>query len=125
MIAIYRADETKDTQAPSTILQAVGSVTKGTKSGARFGQRKRRAQQKHSLTSKGETFIGPLIKEAHIDIQRLLEPASSQAKDLHPKQPLAFTPIVAEMRKEAPQATGGQTSLGAIGEERKIRPTSQ
>ncbi|GJX20836.1 hypothetical protein Tco_0223513 [Tanacetum coccineum] len=43
MIASCRADGPKDTQAPSTTLQAVGSVTKGTKSGARYGQRKRRA----------------------------------------------------------------------------------
>ncbi|GJS43208.1 hypothetical protein Tco_0931104 [Tanacetum coccineum] len=36
----------------------------------------------------------------------------------HPIQPSASTPVVAELHKEALQATGGPTSLGATSEDR-------
>ncbi|GJX13620.1 hypothetical protein Tco_0205378 [Tanacetum coccineum] len=77
----------QDTQAPSTTLQAGGSATECSKSRARCGRRKRYSKQIHSLTGKGETFIGPLIKEAHHDIQNHSKLPSSKSKDLNLHQP--------------------------------------
>ncbi|GJS85244.1 hypothetical protein Tco_0751785 [Tanacetum coccineum] len=45
------------------------------------------------------------------------ETQSSSAKDKSPSHPSPPTPVVGEMHKEAQQATGGPTSLGATSEE--------
>ncbi|GKD08007.1 hypothetical protein Tco_1187692 [Tanacetum coccineum] len=45
------------------------------------------------------------------------ETQSSSAKDKSPSHPLPPTPMVGEMHKEAQQAVGGPTSLGATSEE--------
>ncbi|GJU06389.1 hypothetical protein Tco_1122819 [Tanacetum coccineum] len=45
------------------------------------------------------------------------EAQSSSAKDKSPSHPLPPTPVVGEMHKEAQQATGDPTSLGATSEE--------
>ncbi|GJW55287.1 hypothetical protein Tco_0099372 [Tanacetum coccineum] len=78
----------------------------GAKSGLRRKHSSKHSSESHTEASKSKT--GQLEKETQ----------SSSAKDKSPSHPLPPTPLVGEMHKEAHQAAGGPTSLGATSEER-------
>ncbi|GKB75809.1 hypothetical protein Tco_0942704 [Tanacetum coccineum] len=84
-------------------------VSQGKKSGAKSGLR-RKQSSKHtseSTTEVSKSQSGQSKKETQ----------SSSAKDKSPSHHSPPTPVVGEMHKEAQQAAGGLTSLGAISEE--------
>ncbi|GKG11620.1 hypothetical protein Tco_0343020 [Tanacetum coccineum] len=84
-------------------------VPQGKKPRARSGLR-RKQSSKHTSESNTEASnskTGQSNKETQ----------SSSAKDKIPSHPSASTPVAAEMHKEAQQAAGGPTSLGATSEE--------
>ncbi|GKE26175.1 hypothetical protein Tco_1441559 [Tanacetum coccineum] len=84
-------------------------VPQGKKPGARSGLR-RKQPSKHTSESKTEASKS---KTSQLD----KETRSSSTKDKSTSHPLASTPVVGEMYKEAQQAVGGPTSLGATSEE--------
>ncbi|GKC42211.1 hypothetical protein Tco_1059933 [Tanacetum coccineum] len=84
-------------------------VPQGKKPGAKSGLR-RKQSSKHTSKSKTEASkskTGQSEKETQ----------SSSAKDKSPSHPLPLTLVVSEIHKEAQQATGGPTSLGATSKE--------
>ncbi|GKB05207.1 hypothetical protein Tco_0833402, partial [Tanacetum coccineum] len=97
-----------DQQAPNTSSQAEKKVSQGKKPEAKRGLRKQ---------SSKDTFESQLeatkSKTGHFP----KETQSSSAKDTNPTQPSSFTPMVNELHKEAQQAAGGSTSLGATSKE--------
>ncbi|GJS84032.1 hypothetical protein Tco_0750573 [Tanacetum coccineum] len=121
MLAICNADAPVAFKAPKPSLKVEKNVTQGTKLGATSRQRKKQIpftynhpQPKIETTkgvssTKGDTGsrIGHSVKEVQ----------SSSAMDSNPIQPSASTHVVAELHKEAQQATGGPTSLVVTSEE--------
>ncbi|GJU12989.1 hypothetical protein Tco_1135385 [Tanacetum coccineum] len=84
-------------------------VPQGKKPRARIGLR-RKQSSKHiskSTTEASKSQYGHSKKETK----------SSSAMDTSPSHPSPPTPVVGEMHKEAQQAAGGPTSLGATNEE--------
>ncbi|GKA83100.1 hypothetical protein Tco_0789848 [Tanacetum coccineum] len=84
-------------------------VPQGKKLGARSGL-KRKQSSKH--TSKSTTKASK-SQSSHSK----KETKSSLSMDTSPSHPSPLTPVVGEMHKEAQQAAGGPTSLGATSEE--------
>ncbi|GJT61692.1 retrovirus-related pol polyprotein from transposon TNT 1-94 [Tanacetum coccineum] len=108
MKAICNIDVLVDSQAPKTSSQAE-KVPQGKKPGAKIGLR-RKKYSKHTSESQKEASKSK-IGQSDKDTQ------SSSAKDKSPSHHLPSTPVVGEMHKEAQQAAGGPTSLGATSEE--------
>ncbi|GKF52901.1 hypothetical protein Tco_0159811, partial [Tanacetum coccineum] len=101
-------DVTADSKASKPSLKAE-EVRQGKKLGAKSGL-KRKQSLKHTSEPKTEASkskTGQSEKETQ----------SSSAMDKSPSHHLPPIPIVGEMHKEAQQATGGPTSLGATSEE--------
>ncbi|GJX59647.1 retrovirus-related pol polyprotein from transposon TNT 1-94 [Tanacetum coccineum] len=90
-------------------------VELGTKPRAKTGRRKNiHRHSKHASSKLEAPIFRPLSKET-FEAQKGQSKnrnKSVAAKDKNPSQPSAFTSVVAEMHKEASQATSGQTSLG-------------
>ncbi|GJY49059.1 hypothetical protein Tco_0439015 [Tanacetum coccineum] len=108
MKAICNLDVPVDSKAPKPSSQTE-EVPQGKKPGAKSGL-KRKQSSKHTSESKTEASkskTGQSEKETQ----------SSSAKDKSPSHPSPPTPVVGEMHKEAQQAAGGPTSLGATSEE--------
>ncbi|GKD91337.1 hypothetical protein Tco_1366844 [Tanacetum coccineum] len=108
MKAICNIDVLVDSQAPKTSSQAE-KVPQGKKPGAKIGLR-RKKYSKHTSESQKEASKSK-IGQSDKDTQ------SSSAKDKSPSHHLPPTPVVGEMHKEAQQAAGGPTSLGATSED--------
>ncbi|GKB08270.1 hypothetical protein Tco_0836554 [Tanacetum coccineum] len=102
MKAIYNIDVPVESQAPKTSLQTEKKVPQGKKPGDKSGL-KRKQSSKHTSESKTEASKS---KTGQSD----KETQSSLAKDKNLTHPSSFTPMVAEMHKEAQQAAGGPTS---------------
>ncbi|GJZ01886.1 hypothetical protein Tco_0519847 [Tanacetum coccineum] len=98
-----------ESQAPKTSLKTKKNVLQGKNPRARSGLRRKKSS-KHTFESNNEASKS---KTSQSD----KETQSSSAKDKSPSHPSAFTLVVAEMHKEAHQAVGGLTSLGATNEE--------
>ncbi|GJW26535.1 hypothetical protein Tco_0040346 [Tanacetum coccineum] len=108
MKVIYNLDVHVDSKAPKPSSQTE-EVPQGKKPRAKSGLR-RKQSSKHTSESKTEASkskTGQSEKETQ----------SSSAKDKSPSHPLPPTLVVGEMHKEARQASGGPTSLGATNEE--------
>ncbi|GKA26078.1 retrovirus-related pol polyprotein from transposon TNT 1-94, partial [Tanacetum coccineum] len=102
--AIYNLDVPVDSKAPKPSSQTE-EVPQGKKHGAK-SRLKRKQSSKHTSESKTEASkskTGQLEKATR----------SSLAKDKIPSHHSPPTPMVGEMHKEAQQAAGGLTSLGA------------
>ncbi|GKA92773.1 hypothetical protein Tco_0814698 [Tanacetum coccineum] len=97
-----------DSKAPKPSSQTK-EVPQGKKSGAKSGLRRK---QSSKLTSESKTEAS-IYKTG----QSKKDTQSSSAKDKSPSHPSPPTPVVGEMHKEAHQAAGGPTSLGATSEE--------
>ncbi|GKA94606.1 hypothetical protein Tco_0816644 [Tanacetum coccineum] len=80
-------------------------LTQVTRSGLRRKQSSKHTSESKTEASKSKT--GQSEKETQ----------SSSAKDKSPSHPSPPTPVVGEMHKEAQQAAGGPTSLGATSED--------
>ncbi|GKE92716.1 hypothetical protein Tco_1573811, partial [Tanacetum coccineum] len=64
------------------------------------------------------THLSPPLRHPNPNLaNQKKETKSSSAKDKSPSHPSPPTPVVGEMHKEAHQATGGLTSLGATSKE--------
>ncbi|GJW30136.1 retrovirus-related pol polyprotein from transposon TNT 1-94 [Tanacetum coccineum] len=63
------------------------------------------------------THLSPRLRHPNPKLANQKKTQSSSAKDKSPSYPLPPTPVVGEMHKEAQQAAGGPTYLGATGEE--------
>ncbi|GKB00864.1 hypothetical protein Tco_0828908 [Tanacetum coccineum] len=109
MKAICNRDVPVDSQAPKTSSQAE-KVPQGKKPGAESGLRR-----KHSSKHTSESHIEASKSK---NGQSKKETQSSSAKDKSSSHHSPLTPVVGEMHKEAHQAAGGPTSLGATSEER-------
>ncbi|GJR39068.1 hypothetical protein Tco_1214752 [Tanacetum coccineum] len=109
MKAIYNADVPVESQALKTSSRTKKKVPQGKNPGAISGLR-RKQSSKHTSESKTEASKSKTS-------QSYKETQSSSAKDKSPSHPSTSTPVVAEMHKEAQQAAGGPTSLGATSEE--------
>ncbi|GJY56075.1 retrovirus-related pol polyprotein from transposon TNT 1-94 [Tanacetum coccineum] len=107
--AIYNAYVLVESQAPKTSSKTKKNVLQGKNPRARSGLRRKKSS-KHTSESKTEASKS---KTGQSD----KETQSSSAKDKSPSHPSAFTLVVAKMHKEAHQAVGGPTSLGATNEE--------
>ncbi|GKA54465.1 hypothetical protein Tco_0753414 [Tanacetum coccineum] len=108
MKAICNLDVPVDPKAPKLSSQTK-EVPQGKKPGAK-SRLKRKQSSKHTSESKTEASkskTGQSEKETQ----------SSSAKDKIPSHPSPPTPVVGEINKEAQQAAGGPTSLGATSEE--------
>ncbi|GJZ78883.1 hypothetical protein Tco_0643720 [Tanacetum coccineum] len=106
--AICNLDVHVDSKAPKPSSQTE-EVPQGKKPGAKSRLR-RKQSSKHTSESKTEASkskTGQSEKETQ----------SSSAKDKSLSHPSPPTPVVGEMHKEAQQAAGGPTSLGATSEE--------
>ncbi|GJS89812.1 hypothetical protein Tco_0772448 [Tanacetum coccineum] len=108
MKAIYNLDLPMDSKAPKPSSQTK-EVPKGKKPGSKSGLR-RKQSSKHTSESKTKASKSK-TGQSEKDTQ------SSSAKDKSPSHPSPPTPVVGEMHKEAQQAVGGPTSLGATSEE--------
>ncbi|GKC53754.1 hypothetical protein Tco_1076499 [Tanacetum coccineum] len=108
MKAICMLDVLVVSKAPKPTSQTE-EVPQGKKLGAKSGLRRKRSS-KHTSESQTEA---PKFKTG----QSKTETKSSSAKDKSPSHPLPPTLVVGKMHKEAHQAAGGLTSLGATGEE--------
>nr|GEU59251.1 hypothetical protein [Tanacetum cinerariifolium] len=106
--AICNIDVPVDFQALKTSLQTK-KVPQGKKPGAKSRLR-RKQSLKHTFESKTETSKS---KTGQSD----KETQSSLAKDKSPSHPSSSTLVVGEMHKEAQQAAGDPTSLGATSKE--------
>ncbi|GJS12135.1 retrovirus-related pol polyprotein from transposon TNT 1-94 [Tanacetum coccineum] len=106
--AIYNLDVPVDSKSPKPSLQTE-EVPQGKKPGAKIGLR-RKQSSKHIFKSKTEAFESK-------PGQSEKETQSSLAKDKSPSHPSPPTPVVGEMHKEAQQAAGGPTFLGATSKE--------
>ncbi|GKD58172.1 hypothetical protein Tco_1295681 [Tanacetum coccineum] len=84
-------------------------VPQGKNPGATTGLRRKRTS-KHTSESKTEAFKSQTSQSKN-------ETQSSSAKDKSPSHPSPPTHVVGEMHKEAQQAAGGPTSLGATSKE--------
>ncbi|GJV96191.1 hypothetical protein Tco_1547768 [Tanacetum coccineum] len=108
MKAICNLDVHVDSKAPK-YSSPTEEVPQGKKPGARSGLR-RKQSSKHtseSTTEASKSQSGHSNKETK----------SSSAMDTSPSHPSPPTPVVDEIHKEAQQAAGGPTSLGATNEE--------
>ncbi|GJR64805.1 hypothetical protein Tco_0010870 [Tanacetum coccineum] len=108
MKAICNLDVHVESKAPKPSSQT-DEVPQGKNPGATSGLR-RNQSSKHIFESKtkaSKSKTGQSKKETY----------SSSAKYKSPSHPSPPTPVVGEMHKEAQQAAGGPTSLGAISEE--------
>ncbi|GJT71864.1 hypothetical protein Tco_1031150 [Tanacetum coccineum] len=108
MKTICNLDVPVDSKAPKPSSQTE-KVPQGKKPGAKSGVR-RKQSSKHTSESKTEASkskTGQLEKDTQC----------SSARDKSPSHPLPPTPVVGEMHKEAQQAAGGPTSLGATSKE--------
>ncbi|GJT22779.1 retrovirus-related pol polyprotein from transposon TNT 1-94 [Tanacetum coccineum] len=108
MKVICNLDVPVESKAPEPSLQ-IEEVPQVKKPGAKSGL-KRKQSSKHTSESKTEA-IKSKTDQSEKDTH------SSLAKDKRPNHPLSPTPVVDEMHKEAQQAVGGPTSLGATSEE--------
>ncbi|GJW33370.1 hypothetical protein Tco_0053402 [Tanacetum coccineum] len=104
MKAICNLDVHVESKAPKPSSQTE-EVPQGKKPGAKSGLR-RKQSSKHIFESKTEESNS---KTGHSEKQT----QSSLAKDKSLSHPSPPTPVVGEMHKEAQQAAGGPTSLGA------------
>ncbi|GKE15701.1 hypothetical protein Tco_1423278 [Tanacetum coccineum] len=95
-------------------------VSQGTKPGVKHGHKKHSTSSKQpSVSSKEATEGGSSkaptgSKTGHLKRKK----ESSLAMESNPSQTSTSTPVVAEMRKEDQQETGGPTSLGVTSEVR-------
>ncbi|GJR80706.1 hypothetical protein Tco_0151491 [Tanacetum coccineum] len=105
--AICNLDVHVDSKAPKPSLQNE-EVPQGKKLGAKSRLRIKQSS-KHTSESKTEASKSK-TGQSEKDTQ------SSSAKDKSPSHPLPPKPMVGEMHKEAHQAAGGPTSLGATNE---------
>nr|GEW04313.1 hypothetical protein [Tanacetum cinerariifolium] len=108
MKAICNLDVHVDSKAPKSSSHTE-EVPQGKNPGAISGLR-RKQSLKHMYESKTEA-------SKSITSQSKKETQSSLAKDKSPSFPSPLTPVVGEIHKEAQQAAGGPTSLGAISED--------
>ncbi|GJS89977.1 hypothetical protein Tco_0772613 [Tanacetum coccineum] len=110
----------KEFQAPASTLQTEESVIEGTKSGAKTRRRKSiHKHSKHSSSKLEAPIFGPLSKEASKAPKgQSKKKKSTTANDKYLSQPSVSTLVIAEMHKEAQQATSGLTSLEVTGEVR-------
>ncbi|GJY41087.1 retrovirus-related pol polyprotein from transposon TNT 1-94 [Tanacetum coccineum] len=108
MKAICNLDVPMDSKAPKPSSKTE-EVPQGKKLGAKSGPR-RKQSSKHTSESKTEASKSKTG-------QSETETQSSSAKDKSPSHPSPPTLVVGEMHKEAQQAAGGPTSLGATSEE--------
>ncbi|GKA26818.1 hypothetical protein Tco_0712927 [Tanacetum coccineum] len=105
---ICNLDVPVDSKAPKPSSQTE-EVTQGKKPGAKSGLKSKQSS-KHTSECKIEASkskTGQSEKETQ----------SSSAKDKSPIHPSPPTPVVGEIHKEAQQAAGGPTSLGATSED--------
>ncbi|GJX78299.1 hypothetical protein Tco_0325110 [Tanacetum coccineum] len=107
MKAICNLDVLVDLKAPKPSLQTK-EILQGKKIGAKSGLR-RKQSSKHTSESKIEASKSKTG-------QSKKENQSSSAKDKSPSHHSPPTLVVGEMHKEAQQAAGGPTSLGATSE---------
>nr|GEV89617.1 hypothetical protein [Tanacetum cinerariifolium] len=106
--AICNIDVLVDFKAPKPSLQTK-EIPQGKNPRVKSGHR-RKQTSKHTYeftTEASKSQTGQSKKETK----------SSSAKDKSPSHPLPPTPVVGEMHKEAQQAAGGPTSLGATSKE--------
>ncbi|GJZ93199.1 retrovirus-related pol polyprotein from transposon TNT 1-94 [Tanacetum coccineum] len=108
MKAIYNLDVLVDSKAPKPSSQTE-KVPQGKKPGAKSGL-KRKQSSKSTSKSKTEASKSK-IGQSEKDTQ------SSSARDKSLSHPSPPTPVVGEIHKEAQQAAGGPTSLGATSKE--------
>ncbi|GKE65781.1 hypothetical protein Tco_1519942, partial [Tanacetum coccineum] len=108
MKAICNLDVPMDSKAPKPSSQTK-EVPQGKKPGAKSGLR-RKQSSKHTSKSKTKASKSK-TSQSKKDTQ------SSSAKDKSSSLPSPPTPVVGKMHKEAHQAAGGPTSLGATSEE--------
>ncbi|GJT02074.1 hypothetical protein Tco_0823243 [Tanacetum coccineum] len=108
MKAICNLDVHVDSKAPKPSSQTK-EIPQVKKPRAKSGLR-RKQSSKHTSESKTEASKSK-TGQSEKDTQ------SSSARDKSPSHPLPLTPMVGEMHKEAHQAAGGPTSLGATSEE--------
>nr|GFB60333.1 hypothetical protein [Tanacetum cinerariifolium] len=94
MFAICPTNGLEEFQAPKSTLPTRGPVTKSQEPEAKKDE-ERATKSLKGQSKKRKKFV--------------------TAKDKNPSQPLASTPVVAELHKEALQATSGQTCLGVTG----------
>ncbi|GKD67854.1 hypothetical protein Tco_1321944, partial [Tanacetum coccineum] len=108
MKAICNLDVPVDSKAPKPSSQTE-EVPQGKKPRAKSGLKRKRSSKhtSESTTEASKSQTGQSKKETK----------SSSAKDKSPSHPSPPTPVVGEMHKEAQQAAGGPTSLGATSEE--------
>ncbi|GJY56479.1 hypothetical protein Tco_0455594 [Tanacetum coccineum] len=108
MKAICNIDVLVDSQFLKTSSQTE-KVPQGKKLGAKSGLRRKQSSKNtsESQTEASKSKTGQSDKETQ----------SSLAKNKSPSHPSPSTPVVSEMHKEAHQAAGGPTSLGATSEE--------
>nr|GEV38077.1 hypothetical protein [Tanacetum cinerariifolium] len=106
MKAICNLDVLMNSKAPEPSLQTE-EVPQGKKPRAKSG---RKQSSKHTSESKTEASKST-TSQSEKDSQ------SSSAKDKSPSHPSSPTHMVDKMHKEAQQAAGGPTSLGATSEE--------
>ncbi|GKB62849.1 hypothetical protein Tco_0919035 [Tanacetum coccineum] len=104
--AICNIDVRVDSQALKSSSQTE-KVPQGKKLGAKSGLR-RKQSLKHTFKSQTK------VSKSKTD-QSDKETQSSSCQGKKPKPPSPSTPVVGEMHKEAQQAAGGPTSLGATG----------
>ncbi|GJW95575.1 hypothetical protein Tco_0175247 [Tanacetum coccineum] len=108
MKAIYNLDVPVDSKAPKPSSHTK-EVSQGKMPRAKSGLR-RKQSSKHTYESKTKATKSKTG-------QSKKETQSSLAKDKSLSHPLPPTLVVGEMHKEAQQAVGGPTSLGAISED--------
>ncbi|GKD11272.1 hypothetical protein Tco_1190957 [Tanacetum coccineum] len=110
------------------MLSAGKMGLESTKPGAKSGRRKHFLATMSHPQSKREAQKGkPLPKEV-IGTQSghsKRKKKSGTAKDKNPSQPLASTPVVAKLHKEALQETNGPTSLGVTGHDASADSTAE
>ncbi|GJT73852.1 hypothetical protein Tco_1033138 [Tanacetum coccineum] len=120
MLAIYKEDAPVAFQAPKTSSHIEKKDSQGSEPGAKIRRRRKHTSStKQNPVSKLEaTKSKPPSKEAAeiptCHFKRKKE--SSSAMDSNPSEPSASTPVVAELYKEAHQATGDPKSLGVTSE---------
>ncbi|GKG15366.1 hypothetical protein Tco_0357689, partial [Tanacetum coccineum] len=106
--AICNLDVPVDSKAPK-YSSPTEEVPQGKKLRAKSGLR-RKQSSKHTFES---TTKASKSQSGHSN----KETKSSSSMDTSPSHPSPLTPVVGEMHKEAQQAAGGPTSLGATNEE--------
>ncbi|GKA67287.1 hypothetical protein Tco_0767095 [Tanacetum coccineum] len=116
MKAICNLDVPMDSKYPKPSSQTE-EVPQGKNPRAKSGLRRKKSS-KHTSKSKTEAS-----KSKTSQLEK--ETQSSSAKDKSPSHPSPPTPVVGEMHKEAQQAAGGLTSLGATRHDALIDSTTE